>query len=161
MVPLVAAKRDYAVLPDTGGSGPAGGIGMDDPLLAPHLTRTALDPAACSPPEALTYRVTAEREGGDGADLPGEAGAVPGTRTEATGPVDIILQSAGSSEAKAGTRNPLRELLITTLLTTVGLAAAYHLSQDHGLDPQIWVGAGGLWGLILGWLCIKWMRQRQ
>ena len=52
-------------------------------------------------------------------------------------------------------------VLVTMLLTTVGVAAAYHLSQDQGLDPTVWVGAGGLWGLIMGWLCIQWMRQRQ
>lgn len=148
MVPLVAAKRDYLVLPASSAPAGAGGIGMDDPLLAPHLGVTALGGRSGSAPRALTYRAS------------GVAGGAPAPAEETMGPVDLLLQSAGAEEEQEQSRNPLRELLVTMLLTTVGIAAAYHLSRDQGLDPTLWVGAGGLWGLILGWLCIKWMRQR-
>ena len=148
MVPLVAAKREYVVRPAETTPAGLGGIGMDDPLLAPRLRETALGGGSGSPSQALTYRVSAE------------AGGDAGPADEKLGPVDILLQSAQAEEEPEERRNPLRELLVTMLLTTVGIAAAYHLSRDQGLDPTLWVGAGGLWGLILGWLCIQWMRQR-
>lgn len=110
---------------------------MDDPLLASRLGVTA-----------------------PGGGIVAEAGGDPASADETLGPVDILLQSADAEEETEEQRNPLRELLVTMLLTTVGIAAAYHLSRDQGLDPTLWVGAGGLWGLILGWLCIQWMRQR-
>ena len=128
MVPLVAAKRQYVLLP----AGRSAAIGMDDPLLASRLGITARDGAAIG------------------------AAAEEGAR-----PLDMLLGSAEAEEREEPRRRPLRECLVTMLLTTVGVAAAYHLSQDQGLDPTVWVGAGGLWGLIMGWLCIQWMRQRQ
>jgi hypothetical protein len=130
MVPLVAAKREYVLRPACVVPARAGGIGMDDPLLASRLQETGL--------------------GGD-----------PASADETLGPVDILLKSEESGEQPGQRRNPLRELLVTMLLTTVGISAAYHLSTEQGLDPTLWVGAGGLWGLILGWLCIQWMRQRR
>jgi len=145
MVPLVSAKREYVLLPP----GRPGGIGMDDPLLASRLGATALDLSGDGPPQSLAYRVAAGT--GEAAD------SAEGVRR----PLDILLESARAEERDEPRRNPLREFLVTALLTTVGVAAAYHLTLDQGLDPTLWVGAGGLWGLIMGWLCIQWMRQRQ
>jgi len=164
MVPLIAAKRDYVLLPGgaqagTRGAGPgARGIGMDDPALAQRLGATALDAGAGERPEALTYRIVADGARGG----PGRAGAAArGAADRPARPLDILLQAARAERHEEPQRNPLRELLVTMLLTSVGVAAAYHLSHNQGLDPTLWVGAGGMWGLILGWLCIRWMRQRQ
>lgn len=151
MVPLVAAKRDYLLLP----TGPclrgaearaaARGIGMDDPLLAERLRATAAGADGEAASGALTYRISGD-----------ESGAAD----QEARPLDLLLQSARDEEQDQPQPNSLRELLVTILLTSVGVAAAYHLSRDQGLDPTLWVGAGGLWGLILGWLSIQWMRQR-
>jgi len=164
MVPLVAAKPEYVVLPNRPPAGGAGldagtrGIGMDDPLLAPRLRATALDAGAERRPEPLTYRIAAAgARPGEAAGADAGAGVEKG---EPAQPLDILLQAARSERREEPERNPLRELLVTMLLTSVGVAAAYHLSHNQGLDPTLWVGASGMWGLILGWLCIRWMRQR-
>jgi len=163
-VPLVAAKREYVLLPPQpradGGTARSvtRGIGMDDPLLAHRLEETALNAGADSRPAALTYRITAREGRGRSPRL--EPGGKVREPRKAERPLDILLQAARSEQSEEPRRNPVRELLVTMLLTSVGVAAAYHLSHAQGMDPTLWVGAGGVWGLILGWLCIQWMRQR-
>jgi hypothetical protein len=151
-VPLVSIKRDYLLDP-AGARGatppapPPMGIGMDDPMLAPQLEAAAQDAAAPEPPKSLTYRIDARDPAPDAEAVPESAKA---EAPEAEPPVEA-------------TRAPslLREVLVTLLMTALGVAVTYHVAQDQGLDKVLWTAVGGGWGLLVGWACIRWMRRKR
>jgi hypothetical protein len=156
-MPVEPAKRAYLLTPSrpagtaTPAGLPGGGIGMDDPLLAERLRRTGLDVSGESAPDALTYRIAAEAEAD--AEEPGQE--------EAKKPVDLLLEAQRAEEEKPEEGNPLRELLVTMLLTGIGAMAGYYLSMAQGISSTLPMGTGGTLGLLFGWLCIRWMRPKR
>jgi len=119
------------------------GIGMDDPLLADQLKRTALNASADAPASALTYRISANG---------------------AAKPVDALLEADREERAaEEGQSRPklLRELLVVLLLTSLGVMTAYYWAPKQGVDPTLYMAACGSLGLLFGWICIRWMRPRR
>ena len=137
-------------------------IGMDDPLLAAKLQETAMDATRGQSPPAMTYRVMSEAEMTDGEATPGP------TTTEGTvaPPVNAAAHAPG--------RRP-RQLLVALLLGSAGAALGYYgFTQDlytfadsfvaqYGLPPgpYPWMGFGGVVGLCVAWVWIRWTGRKR
>jgi predicted Zn finger-like uncharacterized protein len=165
-VPIQSAKPNYVLRsvspvagPDAGGV-PGAGIGMDDPLLADRLRRTGLDVSADSASDALTYRIAARGSIAADDDL-AAAEEEFGEPETAPRPVDTLLEARRAEMAKPAQSNPLRELLLTALLTAAGAMGGYYLSLGPGLTLSLRMATGGTLGLLLSWLCIRWMRPER
>lgn len=181
-VPLVAAKRLFVLRAAASVLKPAGlGFGMDDPSLAGGLSSTALDVAPGALPETLTYRIASALPKRDAERLKkvvtGEIRvAGPGQQELAADSGDSAAALNGASDADAApllppseetetdtgaaiATNPLRETLVAMLMTSLGALAAYYICLEQGLDPVLWMVAGAGWGLVFGWVCIRWMRR--
>ena len=171
-VELVAARPEYLLVaeekawpqPAVAAVVPAGGgIGMDDPTLAARLVRTAMDAGPEQASQAMTYRVTADKEEEPAADheirreaLP--AGVAPPVRERAapraTREVDLPAEDGEGRSAKTPGG------LVLGLLTVIGLVAGYYMSVDQGLSAATGMGAGGGLGLLFGWIVHRWTRGK-
>jgi hypothetical protein len=181
-VPLEAAKRKYVLIPDQGAacserpSGASGmGIGMDDPRLADRLKKTALDAPPDTTPTPLTYRIAGEAPAWDGVTphkpqeqsepAPKEKTTGPAPDAEDSSPVEALLEAdrADRVEQVLQEERPraFRELLVAMLLTALGVATAYYLAREQGMNPTLHMATGGTLGLLMGWICIRWMRPRR
>jgi hypothetical protein len=147
---------------------------MDDPLLADRLKSTALNAPPDAPAAPLTYRYdtpATETEQPEqsarvrGRTAPAEGGEpTPREPDEQLTPVEALLEADRVERAEQVLQEkprPVRELLVTLLLTSLGVVIAYYLAGQQGMDPTFHMATGGALGLLFGWLCIRWMRPRR
>jgi predicted Zn finger-like uncharacterized protein len=159
--PLESAKQGYKLMRPTGTVAAGAGarrmtIGMDDPLLAAKLQKTAMDATRGQSPPAMTYRVMNEAGTADGEATPEQTT----TKSAVTPPVD-----AG---ADAPARRS-RQVLVALLLGSAGAALGYYgfiqglytfadrYVAQYGLPPgpYPWMGFGGVLGLSVAWVWIR------
>ena len=137
-------------------------IGMDDPLLAAKLHETAMDATRDQSPSAMTYRVMNEAETADGEGTPERATA----EDTVAPPVDPGAHA---------TARRSHQMLIALLLGSAGAALGYYgftqglytfadgYVAQYGLPPgpYPWMGFGGVLGLCVAWVWIRWTGRRR
>jgi hypothetical protein len=163
MVPLIAARKPYVLIPSASVGGPASSIGMDDPSLAEHLAPSAQHGEPRSVTDALTYRMAAAEAASQEVEkihavrFGNANGAAPAVFRKRSAPTRRVrLTVAGPSKR---TRSGKQELLIATILSLIGGTTAYYSAVEQGLNPITWVVAGGSLGLFMAWVCIRWTRR--
>ncbi|HKQ59770.1 MAG TPA: hypothetical protein VJS92_00715 [Candidatus Polarisedimenticolaceae bacterium] len=142
--PFPRSRRPYVLV--TPRSAPA--IGLDDPLLAPRLERTAFDLQASPGPEAADFRDRFE------------AAVRPEPRIEPES--ELALEpSIAEAELVAPARRSARSGLLALFLTMVGFGAAYAWAWRSHENPVVWSAIGGGGGLLLGWLVTRWTARKR
>jgi hypothetical protein len=152
-VPLVAAKRLFV-------------LRALEPVLRPAGVSIGMDASPAGSPEEMTYRIASAFPESDARRLKkvvtGEIRAAEADHAEirAAEPSIGLPAGAAAEQSEAGpVRNSLRETLVAMLMTSLGTVTAYYLCLEQGLDPVLWMFAGAGWGLVFGWICIRWMRR--
>lgn len=152
-VPLVAAKRLFV-------------LRTLEPILKPAGISFGIDAPPGDSPEALGYRIAAAFPESDARRLKkvvtGEIRAAEADHAEIRTEKPATDERAAGADEQAEARlprNSLRETLVAMLMTSLGTLTAYYLCLEQGLDPVLWMFAGAGWGLVFGWVCIRWMRR--
>lgn len=152
LVPLVAAGRSYVVQL-------AGSVNVNaEPMMA--AVGHGMGIASALPKadaERLTEVVTGEMRTPDRPLDP--VGEEPAENEPKGRPLDLLIDDSAGRQSERSQRNPLRESLLTILLASLGVMTAYYLAQEQGLEPTMWMAAGGGAGLFFSWICIRWMRR--
>lgn len=164
-------------------------FGMDHPALAADLGRTALDIPGGSSGAALTYRLMSPepveaRPTSPPVREPLEANpfvapADPVLTEEVADAIpshenpdaaEPLRAEESPSEAASSARRPMLELFVSLLLAAAGAAAGYHAARAgfvQALEVHASVAPveahwlGGLLGLFLGWMAVRWMSRER
>jgi hypothetical protein len=152
-VPLVAAKRLFV-------------LRALEPVLKPAGVALAVDATSGGSSEEVTYRIASAFPEPDARRLKkvvtGDIRAAEANDAEVRAeepPPDLTATEAVEREDTRPARNPLRETLVAMLMAALGTVTAYYLCLEQGLDPVLWMFAGAGWGLVFGWVCVRWMRR--
>lgn len=93
-------------------------------------------------------------------DIPGLPEELDLPPAPAFDPTYEVSAPAATAPERAPARGAVREMPAVAFLATFGAGMAYYGSQIPSADTALWTAAGGVIGLLTGWMLVRWMARR-